>query len=104
MPPPSDDSTYAAGGTSAEFIVSGARSETGAEAAGTLRGAESGEEEDWFRPGRKTETNTTYRWIEAIRTGQAGLTPNFEDGWRAQQVIDAVIEASADRRWVDVGE
>ncbi len=65
---------------------------------------EVGEEEDWFRPGRNSETNTTYRWLEAIRTGEAGATPNLEDGWRAQQVIDAVIQASADRRWVDISE
>jgi len=24
------------------------------------------EDEDWFRPGRKTESSTTYRWLDAI--------------------------------------
>ena len=60
------------------------------------------EEEDYFRPGRHTPTNTTYRWIEAICTGQTAVSPSLEDGWRSQQVIDAVIQASAERRWVDV--
>lgn len=60
------------------------------------------DDEDYFRPGRKTSTNTTYRWIEAIRTGETTISPDLTDGWRAQQVIDAVIEASANRRWVEV--
>jgi predicted dehydrogenase len=61
------------------------------------------ESEDIFRPGRLTPANTTYRWIEAIRTGQSDVSPGLDDGWRAQEVIDAVIQASAERRWVDVG-
>jgi predicted dehydrogenase len=65
-------------------------------------GSEPKEEEDYFRPGRNTPTNTTYRWIEAIRTGQQSVSPGLEDGWRSQQVIDAVIRASAERRWVEV--
>ncbi|HLJ57579.1 MAG TPA: Gfo/Idh/MocA family oxidoreductase [Chthonomonadaceae bacterium] len=60
------------------------------------------EEEDWFRPGRHTETNTTYRWIEAIRTGMKSVEPSLDDGFRTQQVIDAVLRASAERRWIDV--
>ena len=60
------------------------------------------DDEDFFRPGRETPTNTTYRWIEAIRTGQTTITPDLTEGWRAQQVIDAVIEASAERRWVEI--
>ncbi len=63
---------------------------------------ETADDEDWFRPGRHTETNTTYRWLEAIRTGQTAVSPDLEDGWRSQQVIDAVIAASSGRRWVDV--
>lgn len=63
---------------------------------------EQGEEEDWFRPGRNTETNTTYRWLEAIRTGALEISPSMDDGLRAQQVIDAVIQASAERRWIEV--
>lgn len=60
------------------------------------------EDEDIFRPGRRTPTNTTYRWVEAIRDGAHAISPSLEDGWRSQQVIDAVILASAERRWVDV--
>jgi len=63
---------------------------------------EARDEEDWFRPGRNNETGTTYRWLEAIRTGQSSVSPDLEDGWRSQQVIDAVIRASAERRWVDI--
>ena len=63
---------------------------------------EASDEEDWFRPGRQTETNTTYRWLEAIRLGEPSVSPSLDDGWRAQQVIDSVIQASAERRWVDV--
>jgi len=68
----------------------------------TLPGSASDDDEDYFRPGRHTPTNTTYRWIEAIRTGQHAISPDLADGWCTQQVIDAVIEASAQRRWVDV--
>ena len=59
--------------------------------------------EDIFRPGRHTPSNTTYRWIEAIRTGQSEISPSLTDGWQTQKVMDAVIQASAERRWVMVG-
>ena len=60
------------------------------------------ENEDYFRPGRLTPTNTTYRWLEAIHQGQTTISPDLTDGWRAQQVIDAVIVASRERRWLRV--
>ncbi len=42
------------------------------------------------------------RMLEAIRTG-APATPSFEDGLRAQAVLDAVAAAAAaDGRWVEV--
>ena len=66
-------------------------------------GSEAEEDEDYFRPGRNSPTNTTYRWIEASRRAENHVSPDLTDGWRAQQVIDAVIQASAERRWVDVG-
>ena len=70
---------------------------------GTSRPEEVGEpDEDYFRPGRNDATNTTYRWIEAIRDGRTHISPSLEDGWRAQEVIDAVIAANADRKWVDI--
>jgi predicted dehydrogenase len=68
----------------------------------TLPGSMGDDDEDYFRPGRHTPTNTTYRWIDAIRTGQHTISPDLADGWCTQQVIDAVIQASAERRWVDV--
>lgn len=60
------------------------------------------DEEDYFRPGRNTPTNTTYRWIETIRTSQSHVSPDLTDGRRAQQVMDAVILASKERRWADL--
>lgn len=65
---------------------------------------EAAEDEDWFRPGRKSESSTTYRWLDAICNRSSTITPSLEDGYRAQLVIDAVIQASAERRWVDVAE
>lgn len=32
-------------------------------------------------------------WVEAIRTGRPA-SPDFEDGWRAQRVVDAALEAA----------
>lgn len=65
--------------------------------------SENGEdEEDYFRPGRHNATSTTYRWIDAIRDGKTTISPDLTDGLHAQLVIDAVVQASADRRWVDV--
>ncbi len=61
-------------------------------------------DEDYFRPGRLTPTNTTYRWIEAIRQGETGVSPGLFDGLKAQQVIDAILAASRERRWVDVDQ
>lgn len=60
------------------------------------------EDEDYFRPGRLGSTNTTYRWIEAIHSGASKISPSLEDGWRAQQVIDAVIASGIERRWVQI--
>ena len=60
------------------------------------------DDEDFFRPGRLNSTNNTYRWVEAIRDGATAITPDLVDGLRAQLVIDAVVQASAERRWVDV--
>ncbi|GEM_PF-53221 len=60
------------------------------------------ENEDYFRPGRLSPTNTTFRWIEAIKKNDRRLTPSFEDGWRTQLVIDAVLASSAKRQWIDI--
>ncbi len=63
-----------------------------------------GENEDFFRPERNSERNTTYQWIEAIHTGQTSISPDLVAGWQAQKVIDAVIHASSERRWVDISD
>ena len=40
--------------------------------------------------------------VDAVRTG-APLRPDFEDGWRTQQVLDAARLAARERRWVEIG-
>jgi len=67
-----------------------------------LPGATGDDNEDYFRPGRLSPNNTTYRWIQAILTGKDSISPDLVDGWRAQQVIDAVILSSAERSWTDL--
>ncbi|HEV2471293.1 MAG TPA: Gfo/Idh/MocA family oxidoreductase [Chthonomonadales bacterium] len=61
-----------------------------------------GEDEDYFRPGRHTAANTTYRWIEAICAGAPAISPDLNDGLLAQEVIDAVEKSSRERRWAPV--
>ena len=70
----------------------------------TVEAANGTEEEDFFRPGRHTPTNTTYRWLEAIRNDETTVEPSLWDGYYAQEVIDAVILSSAERRWVLISE
>lgn len=43
------------------------------------------------------------RILEAIESGNP-LRPDFEDGLREQEVVDAARRADAERRWVRVGE
>lgn len=40
--------------------------------------------------------------VAAVRTGATGVTPNFEDGYRNQLVLDAARRSHADRRWVEI--
>jgi predicted dehydrogenase len=40
-------------------------------------------------------------FLEAIGTGSAA-SPDFGDGWKAQQVLEAVATAAAERRWVAI--
>jgi predicted dehydrogenase len=40
-------------------------------------------------------------WIDAILDGRS-VSPDFEDGWRAQRVIDAALESARVRCWVQV--
>ncbi len=57
--------------------------------------------QDRFRPWRLTASNSVYRWLDAI-AGDEFVKPDFDDGYRTQRVIDAVIEADRQRRWVDI--
>ena len=41
------------------------------------------------------------RFVSDIRHGRMAQ-PNFEDGWRAQQLVDAALTSSRERSWVDV--
>ncbi|MGH7390562.1 MAG: Gfo/Idh/MocA family protein [Candidatus Rokuibacteriota bacterium] len=49
--------------------------------------------------GKATIAPLVARLVEAIRTG-ATPSPSFEDGARAQEVLDAVAEAASRRTWV----
>lgn len=40
-------------------------------------------------------------WIDAILDGRS-VAPSFEDGWRAQRVIDAALESGRARCWIEV--
>lgn len=40
-------------------------------------------------------------FVDAIRSGRPAA-PSFYDGWKAQQVIDAALEASRTGRWVTI--
>ena len=47
-------------------------------------------------------THTIYDWLGALAAGQS-THPNFHDGLRNQQVLDAASRASQSRRWEAVG-
>lgn len=49
------------------------------------------------------QSTAGYQFVEAILK-DTPLTPSFYDGWKAQQVIEAAIEAAKTGKWVDVGE
>lgn len=48
-----------------------------------------------------TFTHTVYDLLEAI-ADDVLPTPNFEDGVRTQQIIDAIETAAHERRWIDI--
>lgn len=62
---------------------------------GTPRNPDEGDPLTVFRYDQSVE------WISAIREGRPA-TPSFYDGARCQAVIDAILESSESRRWVDV--
>ncbi len=43
-------------------------------------------------------THTLYDWLTALAAGKK-THPDFRDGWRNQQVLDAAVRAAASRRW-----
>lgn len=47
-------------------------------------------------------THTIYDWLQALATDQP-THPDFRDGLRNQQVLDAAAKASASRRWEAIG-
>jgi predicted dehydrogenase len=51
--------------------------------------------------GRATIAPLVARFLDGIERGVTG-SPSFDDGVRAQAVLDAVIESASHRRWVDV--
>ncbi len=61
-----------------------------------------GVSEDYFRPNRLTDASVTYRWIEALQTGEAQTEPTLREGAVVQSVIDAVIASSTSRAWRSV--
>jgi len=42
------------------------------------------------------------RFIDAVAEGKVDLRPSFEDGLRAQMLLDAAVEAHRESRWVEV--
>jgi len=51
--------------------------------------------------GKATIGPLVKRFLTAIRTGQPA-SPSLEDGVRAQEILDAVLESLDARRWVEV--
>lgn len=51
--------------------------------------------------GKATIGPLVKRFLAAIRRGEAA-SPSFEDGLRAQAVLDAVLESASQRAWVEV--
>ncbi|MEE9284876.1 MAG: Gfo/Idh/MocA family oxidoreductase [Dehalococcoidia bacterium] len=43
----------------------------------------------------------TRQIVDAVSDGRQ-IAPDFEDGWRSQQVIDAVRRSAAEGRWIDI--
>ena len=42
------------------------------------------------------------RFVTAVRNGLADIRPSFEEGARAQLLLDAAEQASRERRWIDL--
>jgi predicted dehydrogenase len=82
---------------------------------GIVRGARLGEEEihelvmpERLRPPQDSRDDRlppfrvfVQRFLDGIRRGTSPA-PNFYDGYRCQQVLDAVVESHQTGRWVDI--
>ena len=49
------------------------------------------------------EFNEIYDLIQAL-ANNTPIAPNFEDGLRCQEVLDAVLKSAEERRWVKISE
>lgn len=64
--------------------------------------------ESSFRPWRLTDRNEVWKWIDRIQDRKDGTAkasadyPTFADGYYAQAVMEAVMQAAEERRWVPV--
>jgi predicted dehydrogenase len=52
-------------------------------------------------PRISTWGGNTLEWVDASLEGRE-MSPNFEDGLRSQEVLDAAIRSHAERRWIDL--
>lgn len=79
------------------------------QAEGLLEWNDDGEsQESSFRPWRLTERNEVWKWIDRIEDRENGTIessnnmPTFADGYYAQSVMEAVMQAAEERRWIPV--
>lgn len=52
-------------------------------------------------PAVPTWGGNTVAWIDAICDGRP-MSPDFEDGLRCQEILDAAIRSDDERRWIDL--
>lgn len=69
----------------------------------TLIGRRGKTEETLIIPARFTPPDGDLEFLRAIATSSAAI-PDFEDGWRVQQCVDAAIASTQTRSWVHIEE
>ena len=52
-------------------------------------------------PRISTWGGNTLAWVDAALDGRE-MSPNFEDGLRNQEILDAAIRSDAERHWIDL--
>ena len=62
----------------------------------------------WWPPGHIIGWEHTFiheikAFLDAIANNE-DVVPNFYDGWKTQQVMDAVVIAAASRKWINIGQ